>query len=313
MSDPRARTWTAQRRAAGGNDTDLPAALNATTTAVDRAKLDKDIAAWLPPAPSAHCRYATDWLQTKYKWGLSVDPAEKTALLRRCGDTPIEVPTRARPGPAPTRRVMRDLATCGDPGARLTVYGDGDAAPGDAPRSLVLRARHRGPATTPGGGTHGLSGTRGAGRATWPGRITGVDGGAVQGYRFVHGPPAVQDYLVLRQRAGLTPTTGEQAAAGLADSWAACHAVEEDSALTVGMGRVIGDGGWSTSSTQPCSPSTSAAGSATRSSPPCSPASAPTPRPGPTSTSWPTHQGGACTPGTGAPTPPPPRSAWHSA
>ena len=71
-----------------------------------------------------------------------------------------------------------------------------------------------------------------------------MDAGAVQGYRLMHGPPAVQDYLMLRQRAGLTPTTAGQAAAGLAGGWAACHAVEEDSTRTVGMGRVIGDGGW---------------------------------------------------------------------
>ena len=102
--DSGARTWSSEQRKAFGNDTDLSAALNVLTTAVNRAKLDKDIAAWLPPAASAHCRYARDWLQVKYKWDLSIDPAEKTALvnlLRACGDTPVEVPAKAGGAPAP--------------------------------------------------------------------------------------------------------------------------------------------------------------------------------------------------------------------
>jgi hypothetical protein len=105
--DSGARTWDQGRLRAFANDTDLPAALNVLTTAVNRAKLDKDIAQWQPPAPGARCTYARDWLQTKYKWDLSVDPAEKTALvevLRGCGDSPLEVPAKpggGTPPPAP--------------------------------------------------------------------------------------------------------------------------------------------------------------------------------------------------------------------
>ncbi len=65
-----------------------------------------------------------------------------------------------------------------------------------------------------------------------------------EGYRLVQAAPEVDAYLALRQRAGLSPKTREQAAAALPGSWAACHVVHEASGETVGMGRVLGDGGW---------------------------------------------------------------------
>src|SRR5512144_645473 len=64
------------------------------------------------------------------------------------------------------------------------------------------------------------------------------------GYRLVEAAPGVEDYLALRERAGLSPKTREQAMAALPGSWAACHVVHEASGETVGMGRVLGDGGW---------------------------------------------------------------------
>lgn len=63
-------------------------------------------------------------------------------------------------------------------------------------------------------------------------------------YRLLDGPPAVADYLVLRQRTGLSPRRGDQADAALRGSWAAVHAVHVPTSTTVGMGRVLGDGGW---------------------------------------------------------------------
>ena len=64
------------------------------------------------------------------------------------------------------------------------------------------------------------------------------------GYRLVMTAPPVPDYLQLRERAGLSPRTEEQATAALPGSWAACHVVEEASGEIVGMGRLLGDGGW---------------------------------------------------------------------
>jgi GNAT superfamily N-acetyltransferase len=65
----------------------------------------------------------------------------------------------------------------------------------------------------------------------------------LQGYRLVEGPPALADYLSLRLRAGLSPKTALQGEAALRGSWCAAH-VHDARGATVGMGRVIGDGGW---------------------------------------------------------------------
>jgi ribosomal protein S18 acetylase RimI-like enzyme len=64
------------------------------------------------------------------------------------------------------------------------------------------------------------------------------------GYRLIESPPGADEYLELRLRSGLSPKTREQASAALPGSWAACHVVHQASGQTVGMGRVIGDGGW---------------------------------------------------------------------
>lgn len=65
-----------------------------------------------------------------------------------------------------------------------------------------------------------------------------------KGYRVIFAVPAVEDYLALRERAGLSPKTYEQAVAALQGSWVACHITYEPTGQTVGMGRVLGDGGW---------------------------------------------------------------------
>ena len=64
------------------------------------------------------------------------------------------------------------------------------------------------------------------------------------GYRLEQGPPTVGDYLVLRERSGLSPRREDQAIAGLHGSWFAVHVVHESTGSSVGMGRLLGDGGW---------------------------------------------------------------------
>lgn len=68
--------------------------------------------------------------------------------------------------------------------------------------------------------------------------------GVPEGYRLVDEPPSVAEYLALRERSGLSPRTEAQAVAGLRGAWAAVHVVHEESGVAVGMGRVLGDGGW---------------------------------------------------------------------
>lgn len=63
------------------------------------------------------------------------------------------------------------------------------------------------------------------------------------GYRLEMTAPPVADYLRLRTEAGLSVRTAAQAEAALPGSWAACHVVSSDGEV-VGMGRLLGDGGW---------------------------------------------------------------------
>lgn len=67
-----------------------------------------------------------------------------------------------------------------------------------------------------------------------------------QGYTFVPSPLSVDDYVNLRVVTGLTPKTAEQGSKALAGSWYSCHVTysSESGIQAVGMGRIIGDGGW---------------------------------------------------------------------
>lgn len=68
--------------------------------------------------------------------------------------------------------------------------------------------------------------------------------GHPSGYELYAGPPTTKNYLRLRRDAGLTPCTQMKAESALSGSWAACHVIDVEQGATVGMGRLIGDGGW---------------------------------------------------------------------
>jgi GNAT superfamily N-acetyltransferase len=63
-------------------------------------------------------------------------------------------------------------------------------------------------------------------------------------YALQPGLPTPAEYVRLRRESGLTPRTLEQANRALPGSWAGCHVVHVEDGATVGMGRLIGDGGW---------------------------------------------------------------------
>jgi len=54
----------------------------------------------------------------------------------------------------------------------------------------------------------------------------------------------LDEYLQLRHLAGLTPKTHAQAEAALPGSWYAVHIKHIPTSATVGMGRIVSDGGW---------------------------------------------------------------------
>lgn len=91
-----AKSWSESRRTAFANDLYGPS-LNAMTPDMNRyKKVAKDPAEWLPP--KNRCTYAIWWVQVKYRWKLSVDSAEKSALSQvlsgSCGSRTVTIPTR---------------------------------------------------------------------------------------------------------------------------------------------------------------------------------------------------------------------------
>jgi hypothetical protein len=81
-----ASSWTTPQRQAYANDLSAPQ-LIAVTDSVNQAKGDKSPDMWKPPTVSYWCTYASMWVAVKYKFKLTVNSAEKTALtdmLNRC-------------------------------------------------------------------------------------------------------------------------------------------------------------------------------------------------------------------------------------
>ncbi|MEE1754253.1 HNH endonuclease family protein [Streptomyces sp. SP18CS02] len=94
--DSGASQWTAARREAYANDQGASTSLVAVTAASNRSKADQDPAEWLPPAATARCQYLAEWTQTKLRWGLTLDTAERdalTALSTGCPDTTVTYET----------------------------------------------------------------------------------------------------------------------------------------------------------------------------------------------------------------------------
>ncbi|GAA0904481.1 HNH endonuclease family protein [Streptomyces thermoalcalitolerans] len=80
--DSGASAWTTAQRQAFANDLTRPQ-LIAVTDRVNQAKGDQDPATWVPPRSAYVCTYVRAWVQVKYYYNLSVDPAEKSALQSR--------------------------------------------------------------------------------------------------------------------------------------------------------------------------------------------------------------------------------------
>ncbi|WDO08604.1 HNH endonuclease family protein [Streptomyces murinus] len=77
--DSGASKWTTAQRQAFANDVTRPQLL-AVTDNVNQSKGDQDPATWIPSRTAYDCTYVRAWVQVKYYYNLSVDPAEKTAL-----------------------------------------------------------------------------------------------------------------------------------------------------------------------------------------------------------------------------------------
>lgn len=90
--DSGARDWSAAEREAYANDLGDRRTLVGVTDEVNQAKGDQDPAEWLPELQ--RCRYLGEWVAVKIRWGLSVDPGERSALeslASGCSDVTISV------------------------------------------------------------------------------------------------------------------------------------------------------------------------------------------------------------------------------
>lgn len=106
--------WTAQQRRDFANDLGVPYALTAASSASNQAKADKDPARWMPTNDAYRCEYVTSWALIKYRWSLTVDPAEKAAIAEALsGDCGAELIT------------LPDVMTGGEPPASAITFPDG--------------------------------------------------------------------------------------------------------------------------------------------------------------------------------------------
>ncbi len=78
--DSGAWRWSAGTREDYANDLGYAHSLVAVSASSNRSKSDRDPTEWLPPL--GRCAYAKYWIGVKYRWRLSVNPAEKSTLTR---------------------------------------------------------------------------------------------------------------------------------------------------------------------------------------------------------------------------------------
>jgi len=74
-----ASKWTAEKREEFANDLTNPKTLVAVSFSSNRSKGNKDPAKWMPTTDG--CVYVSDWIDVKHEWNLSVDVAEKKAMI----------------------------------------------------------------------------------------------------------------------------------------------------------------------------------------------------------------------------------------
>ncbi|MEI6270800.1 MAG: DUF1524 domain-containing protein [Chloroflexota bacterium] len=73
-------SWSPSRRVNYANDISVTWALRAVTDNVNMFKGDKDPSEWIPSYRAAVCTYLVDWVAVKLRWGLSVNPTEKSSI-----------------------------------------------------------------------------------------------------------------------------------------------------------------------------------------------------------------------------------------
>ncbi|GAA1690890.1 HNH endonuclease family protein [Glycomyces endophyticus] len=76
-----ALNWTTEDRQSYANWLGNSWHLIAVTASSNRSKSDQDPAEWMPEDEGVWCAYVWAWVEVKKEWSLTVDEAERTALL----------------------------------------------------------------------------------------------------------------------------------------------------------------------------------------------------------------------------------------
>ena len=93
-----AAAWTPERRTAYANDLGWAQSLIAVSARSNRQKSDRDPARWMPHSAGYACTYVEVWVGVKFRWDLSMDPAEKTvvdSILAGCPADLVPLPSKA--------------------------------------------------------------------------------------------------------------------------------------------------------------------------------------------------------------------------
>ncbi len=75
-----ADSWNRSRRRNYANSLERPEHLIAVLASANRSKGDQGPEAWLPAKAGYRCAYVEAWVETKERWGLHMNPAERRAI-----------------------------------------------------------------------------------------------------------------------------------------------------------------------------------------------------------------------------------------
>lgn len=109
-----AHAWTEQQRRSFANDLGIVETLQAVTDDIDAHKGDADLTEWQPT--DDRWGYIARWLVVKYRWNLTMDPAEYKSLYQsclsthECADQVVSLPPRAD---TPSTGAARDRLVAG--------------------------------------------------------------------------------------------------------------------------------------------------------------------------------------------------------
>ena len=110
-----AHSWTAARRAEFANNLTDVTAFAVVNRKVALQRGERDPSNWLPPLSSFHCTYATNWVNLKATWGLSMDQSEYARLRNVLGACRSTGTTLANPtssnGPSTTTSALPSSGT----------------------------------------------------------------------------------------------------------------------------------------------------------------------------------------------------------